>query len=267
MDIHIAVEGHHDLSGQIYRQLRAGILEGRLAGGTRLPSTRDLADATGRVAQDDARRLRAAALRRLSERARRLGHVRRRRARAPAGGALRACAGGRRRANGPRPKRPPRARSRCGSRCPRACRCRGLRCASPYDFMGGATDKTLFPFDVWRRCVNHALRAQARGPRHRIATRPASRSCASASRAIWRSTARWSSNWEDVIVTQGAQQALDLLARVMLQPGEVVALEEPGYPPAHACFAAHRRERRACAGGSRGADRRASCRTMRGSST
>ncbi|MGF6811964.1 DNA-binding transcriptional regulator YhcF (GntR family) [Paraburkholderia sp. Clong3] len=47
MDIHIAVEGHHDLSGQIYRQLRAGILEGRLAGGTRLPSTRDLATQLG----------------------------------------------------------------------------------------------------------------------------------------------------------------------------------------------------------------------------
>ena len=47
MEIHIAVEGHHDLSGQIYRQLRAGILEGRLAGGTRLPSTRDLATQLG----------------------------------------------------------------------------------------------------------------------------------------------------------------------------------------------------------------------------
>src|ERR1700754_2348649 len=43
MDIHIAVEGRHDLAGQIYRQLRAGIVEGRLAGGTQLPSTRDLA--------------------------------------------------------------------------------------------------------------------------------------------------------------------------------------------------------------------------------
>ena len=47
MEIHIAVQGHHDLSGQIYRQLRAGILEGRLAGGTRLPSTRDLAAQLG----------------------------------------------------------------------------------------------------------------------------------------------------------------------------------------------------------------------------
>src|SRR5580698_9219787 len=47
MDIHIAVEGRHDLAGQIYRQLREGIIEGRLAGGTRLPSTRDLATRLG----------------------------------------------------------------------------------------------------------------------------------------------------------------------------------------------------------------------------
>src|SRR6185437_6957539 len=47
MDIHIAVEGRHDLAGQIYRQLRAGIVEGRLAGGTQLPSTRDLATQLG----------------------------------------------------------------------------------------------------------------------------------------------------------------------------------------------------------------------------
>ncbi len=47
MEIHLSVEGRHDLAGQIYRQLRAGIIEGRLAGGTRLPSTRDLATQLG----------------------------------------------------------------------------------------------------------------------------------------------------------------------------------------------------------------------------
>src|SRR5580692_8665996 len=47
MEVHIAVVGRRDLAGQIYRQLRAGIVEGRLAGGTRLPSTRDLATQLG----------------------------------------------------------------------------------------------------------------------------------------------------------------------------------------------------------------------------
>jgi GntR family transcriptional regulator/MocR family aminotransferase len=39
-------------------------------------------------------------------------------------------------------------------------------------------------------------------------------------------------------VTQGAQQALDLIARVMLKAGDIVAMEDPGYPPARACFTA-----------------------------
>ncbi len=46
------------------------------------------------------------------------------------------------------------------------------------------------------------------------------------------------SNWDDVIVTQGAQHALDLIARITLRPGEIAALEDPGYPPAQACFTA-----------------------------
>ena len=37
---------------------------------------------------------------------------------------------------------------------------------------------------------------------------------------------------EDVIVTAGASQALDLIARVTLAPGDPVAMEEPGYPEA-----------------------------------
>ena len=41
---------------------------------------------------------------------------------------------------------------------------------------------------------------------------------------------------DDVIVTQGAQQALDLIGRVLIEPGSCVAVEEPGYPPAHRLF-------------------------------
>jgi GntR family transcriptional regulator/MocR family aminotransferase len=41
---------------------------------------------------------------------------------------------------------------------------------------------------------------------------------------------------DDVVVTQGAQQALDLIGRVLIEPGDVVAVEEPGYPPARTLF-------------------------------
>ncbi len=44
---------------------------------------------------------------------------------------------------------------------------------------------------------------------------------------------------DDIIVTAGAQQAFDLLARVLVTSGRtVVALEDPGYPPARTAFAA-----------------------------
>ena len=44
---------------------------------------------------------------------------------------------------------------------------------------------------------------------------------------------------DDVVVTSGAQQAFDLLARILVTPGEtVVAIEDPGYPPMRVAFAA-----------------------------
>jgi GntR family transcriptional regulator / MocR family aminotransferase len=39
-----------------------------------------------------------------------------------------------------------------------------------------------------------------------------------------------------VLVTNGAQQAFDLLGRVLLAPGDVVAMEDPGYPLARLVF-------------------------------
>ena len=36
---------------------------------------------------------------------------------------------------------------------------------------------------------------------------------------------------DDIVVTNGFQQAIDLVARVLLAPGDRVAVEDPGYPP------------------------------------
>lgn len=41
---------------------------------------------------------------------------------------------------------------------------------------------------------------------------------------------------DSVIVTNGVQQGIDLIARVLLQPGDIVILEDPTYPGAIACF-------------------------------
>src|SRR4029453_106777 len=43
MELHVSLNGRTNLSGEIYRQLRQSILDGRLQAGDRLPPTRDLA--------------------------------------------------------------------------------------------------------------------------------------------------------------------------------------------------------------------------------
>ncbi len=61
------------------------------------------------------------------------------------------------------------------------------------DFKGGVTDKTLFPYDAWCRCLNQALRQQARaggGGRGVSRSGRVSRNCGSTSRDIWPSAAR-----------------------------------------------------------------------------
>ena len=43
MDVHVRLDGQQDLSGQIYRQVRAALHDGLLRPGDRLPATRELA--------------------------------------------------------------------------------------------------------------------------------------------------------------------------------------------------------------------------------
>ena len=233
MEIHISVEGRHDLAGQIYRQLRAGIVEGRLAGGTQLPSTRDLATQLGvsrkttldvfeRLLSEGFLHARAGAGTFVAEGLQRLPAERTSHARAADDA-----------------KSSPRPVARAQPLWQTVPDILGPQPTpgTPYDFIGGITDKTHFPFDAWRRCVNHALRVQARG---RGTYRDAAgeqelRLAISRYLAFNRAVA---SNWEDVIVTQGAQHALDLIARVTLRPGDVAVIEDPGYPPAHACLMA-----------------------------
>lgn len=242
MDIHISVEGRHDLSGQIYRQLRAGIVDGRLTGGTRLPSTRDLATQLGvsrKTTLDVFERLFAEGY--LITRPGSGTFVADGLERLPAshpgvsgtGGHLAAVQAARA-ASATRPRAQPLP---MWAQLPGRESLPSPLTGSPFDFIGGVTDKTRFPFDVWRRCVNHALRAQSRGrgtyrdPAGEQELRLAISRYLAFSRAVM-------SNWDEVLVTQGAQEALDLIARVTVAPGDVVAVEDPGYPPARACLAA-----------------------------
>lgn len=105
-------------------------------------------------------------------------------------------------------------------------------------FRLGIPDDRHFPHEVWRRLSAQSLRAWSKArfsysPSEGIAElRDAIAQHVAFARAV--ACAR-----DDVIVTSGAQQAFDLLARLLVTPGKTrVAVEEPGYPPLRAAFAA-----------------------------
>jgi GntR family transcriptional regulator / MocR family aminotransferase len=97
-------------------------------------------------------------------------------------------------------------------------------------------DATLFPVDDWRRYMARELRPSAmrtagyRDPAGEPRLREAVARWIGLSRSV-------RAGVDDVIVTHGAQQALDIIGRVLIEPGMSVAVEEPGYPPARRLFA------------------------------
>ncbi|PAX54099.1 MocR-like pyridoxine biosynthesis transcription factor PdxR [Brunnivagina elsteri] len=44
---------------------------------------------------------------------------------------------------------------------------------------------------------------------------------------------------EQILITNGTQQALDLIMRLLIEPGDIIALEEPGYLSARLIFQTH----------------------------
>ena len=98
-----------------------------------------------------------------------------------------------------------------------------------FDFSIGVPDWESFPIQVWRRLAARALRGAPKiganygEPEGRAALRHAIAGHISFARAI-------ACTAEDIVVTAGAQQAFDLLARILVTPGKtIVAVEEPGY--------------------------------------
>ncbi|HKV45624.1 MAG TPA: aminotransferase class I/II-fold pyridoxal phosphate-dependent enzyme [bacterium] len=85
-----------------------------------------------------------------------------------------------------------------------------------------------FPFDVWRRL---AARRSRRPPRDLTAYgEPAGyRPLRNAIAAYVTATRAAHCIPDQVLIVEGSQQALDLAARVLLDPGDGVWFEEPGY--------------------------------------
>ena len=220
MDVQISLGGRGDLAARIYRQLRDAVLDGRLRAGERLPPTRELARQLA-VSRNTV----ATAYDRLTAEGFLVGRVgagtfvdtgpvnRLRSRSAPAG-------------RGVQPRPSWRA---TGPVMP-------TRTADPaYDFRVGMPDPDLFPLETWRRLVVRELKPSAlrsaayADPGGRADLRAAIARYVGVSRSV-------RTGPDDVVVTNGAQQALDLIGRVLLEPGAVVAVEEPGDPPARAVF-------------------------------
>ncbi len=97
-----------------------------------------------------------------------------------------------------------------------------------FDCRPGHLDLALFPVAAWRRCV---LRTLNRAPGNY--DDPGGTPELRAALANWVARSRGvAATPEDTVVTSGAGHAIDLVARVLADPGATVAVEEPGYPPA-----------------------------------
>jgi GntR family transcriptional regulator/MocR family aminotransferase len=109
------------------------------------------------------------------------------------------------------------------------------------DFRPALVDPRLFPLDVFRRLSARQLRGLERKPasykspqgnQGNFFLRESITKHIALTRAVVCQP-------DDVLVTSGAQQAFDVLARALVTRGEtVVAIEDPGYPPMRVAFAA-----------------------------
>ncbi len=107
----------------------------------------------------------------------------------------------------------------------------------PYPFLFGQLDPELFPVSDWRECCRQALsvsdirdvtpdRIDVDDPLliEQIQARILPR------RGVW--AAR-----DEILITMGAQQALYILADLLIKKGSRVGIENPGYPDARNIFA------------------------------
>jgi GntR family transcriptional regulator / MocR family aminotransferase len=108
-----------------------------------------------------------------------------------------------------------------------------------FDFRPGIPDLSSFPYPTWRRQVNAALRESRVGGTVYAdpAGEPALRRALARHLAVSRGVRVGS---DDVVVTSGVQQAATLACQVLVEPGDVVAMEDPGYLPVRRVFEAAR---------------------------
>lgn len=221
VDLQITLDPRTGHTAGIYRQVLDAVLDGRLRAGERLPSSRDLAGQL-QVARGT---VNTAYERLIAE-----GFLTSRR-----GSGTYVCEEVKRsrsrRARGANQARP---RSHWEDLAP------GMEEAPPleFDLSIGGPDPGLFPLSEWRRMVGASL-----GPgltRRPIYSRPGHAELQSEIARYLGQSRSVHAEHDDVLLTAGAQQGLDLCSRVLLAPGDRVAVEDPGYTAAVRLFRSHR---------------------------
>ena len=206
------------LQRQIFDQLRTAILNGTLKPGTRLPSTRDLALELG-----VSRKPVIAAFGYLAAQ----GLIQ---SRPGAGTNVRATSSAKSRV-------PPSTRLRPAKRAERLQRIvLHISSGRVGAFKPGVPAVDLFPTQVWRKLLAKRW-AAASAMDLAYDDRRIRSNLAAAIAAHVGATRGIQCEPEQVIIVSGAQQAIDLTARVLVEPGDRVCVEDPGYAGARGAYA------------------------------
>ena len=224
----LRLDGDGPLQRQAYRALRAAILDGRLAARSRLPATRALARELG-VSRNTV----LAAYEQLAAEgfaAARVGSGTFVSEAVPAREA--------RPARAARPQRAP-ALSAYGARVAAGGRASWSlpREPLPYDFRYGEPAYADLPLAAWARTLGRRARRLSvkrlayQPPGGALELREALADYLARARGV-------RSSPEQIVVVQGSQQAIDLVTRLLVDPGDTVVLEEPHYTGFSFCLAA-----------------------------
>jgi GntR family transcriptional regulator/MocR family aminotransferase len=198
------------LQDQLARQIRERIRSGDLAPGDPLPSTRDLA-----TELEVSRNTAVYAYERLMSE----GYLQ---------SASRAAVFVSPSITMPRESKRTAAQTRAATRSPSPAAQPGL--SAPRPFRPCQPDVGLFPLLTWNRMRGRALRREGRNILHYQA------SCVAGLPALRENVATYlrdhrgvRCDWRQVVITSGSQQALFLLAMLLLKAREQVYVEDPGY--------------------------------------
>ena len=106
----------------------------------------------------------------------------------------------------------------------------------PRAFLGTLPDLALFPHAIWERLLTKCWRRGSYADLLSCGDRAGYRPLREAIAAYLGTIRGVQCTAEQVIVIAGSQQGLDLTARVLLDPGDGVWLEDPGYLGAYGAF-------------------------------